>query len=271
MASPFVPSLNLARGRSNIVGRGMSAALAAWMLLVGSSAQADLMDVGTGLTLTWNLGSQPTVSNYLTVPIINTNTSDPRQLSGWSVVLHVVPEAGATGTITIDAATVAYPSNEVISSPYPASQPATQTGLVGMMSSSDLLIDSVNLSGQNSVPGSPGAGMFEVQFTASSNASGVFDLQVYNKSNGDWTYWADQDNNITQFANTPTNNLSVLDIGTITVQPAPEPGTLLLSLVACGALGSCRWRRRKTAARAEPLGEPIGTGPPGLIVQQLDG
>src|SRR5262249_52027348 len=78
-------------------------------MLPSATARADLMAVGTGLSLSWDRTLQPTTSSFLTIPITDTNTpTDSRTISGWSLGIRIVPEGGATGTISFDVATIQY-------------------------------------------------------------------------------------------------------------------------------------------------------------------
>jgi hypothetical protein len=218
--------------------------LVASFAIAPALAHADLLSVGTGLTITWDRTSAPSGSAVMTIPILNSNTSDPRGLSGWSLAIRIVPEAGATGTLAFGS--FSYPANEIISPSSnltPAGSPALVTSANGVKvsaSNSDL---SVN--GQNSVPAT-GAALFSVNYT-SADAVGKFDIYAWNQTNGLGSYWVDQNGNNTGFTNIPSASPSVNDLllGTITVTATPEPGTMLLAFLASGGIATHLVRRRR--------------------------
>ncbi|HVC96415.1 MAG TPA: hypothetical protein VND64_22205, partial [Pirellulales bacterium] len=100
------------------------------------------------------------------------------------------------------------------------------------------------------VPGGSGANLLQMDFFASSDASGLFGIYaVEGLANTVWT-----DDNITTqfFTNAPDETGTVL-IGEVKlpggVQPIPEPSTLTLFWLGSTALVSWNsWRQRKPAA-----------------------
>jgi hypothetical protein len=219
--------------------------LVAGLAIAPGFAHADLLSVGTGLTVTWDRTAQPSGSAVMTIPIFNSNTSDPRGLAGWTLAIRIVPEAGATGTLAFG--TFSYPANEIISPSsniVPAGSPSVTTSSNGIQvgaSNSDL-----STNGQNPVPAS-GAALFSVNYT-STDALGTFDIYAWNRTSGAGSYWTDQFGlGNTGFTNIPSAAPSVNDLllGTVTVTATPEPGTMLLAFLASGGIATHLVRRRR--------------------------
>jgi hypothetical protein len=200
---------------------------------MGATARAaDSIRLPTGLNLNWNINSQPSGSDFLVIPIANDSPSGSPILAGWDLNLEVVPEAGATGTLSIDSATVAFPgNNNVLSTANGPALTVTPSGTPSTTVQLDAL-DTV----QNSAEVVPSiANLVQLRFT-SADAAGNFTLEAI--SNGSATAWSDESGNNIAF----TNEGSVINLGTVSV--VPEPSSLLLAALSAMGIAGYRGGRR---------------------------
>lgn len=251
------------------------ASAVALLLLLPGSARADLLsvgagswsDVGTG-TETWNRGTSPSGSLSITIPVLNGTSpgSQTATMFGWALGIEIVPQTGATGTLTISS--LANPSNNALNG-----NPGSPSSFVGNPSGPNTytVISNTN----NNTVGSqvPSSGDNLVSFNVtSSNASGTFKIIAFNdSSNGysNWTYYnaangSDPNNgndfaftNISATGSFPSNSpaFSTFTLGTINVlSPAavPEPGSIVLAGIAAAGYAGYGWRRKRRKA-GEPL------------------
>lgn len=212
------------------------------------SAQADLVTVGSIGTVNMAPNSQ---SSAIAIPIFDANTGTPVNLFAWSLGLRVVPLSGATGTVTIDQASLAYAANNILTDPFPSAGPqltpnAPTTGDITIGSSSNAFnaYAVLNQAANQTLAG--------IKFNSSSDASGNFALQLVDSGALQSTYWTDDSFTDRGFQVNGAAFVSGAELGQIEVFAAvPEPGSLLLTggLVACAA-----WRaRRKRKAEAAPI------------------
>ncbi|HEY5314501.1 MAG TPA: hypothetical protein VIK18_18355, partial [Pirellulales bacterium] len=90
-------------------GLGASHVLLAivWFLAPAESlVLADTLQLGTGLTLTWDRGAQPGGSDSLVIPVFNESATSTEQLFGWGIGLKVI-SVGGTGTLSINPSSIA--------------------------------------------------------------------------------------------------------------------------------------------------------------------
>lgn len=249
---------------------GLQAALT---LLVATSglAMADALSVGTIPTspLSWNLATNPTDSPAMTIPITNGSTPQTATLFEWTMALEIVPANGATGTLSL--ATVSTPSNNVLNA-------GADSPTANYISSGGYYYTFASNNGPNyssTVPTS-GANMLSLQLSATSNASGTFNIYALPGSSADplsfWTYYnqannSDPDNGVNYaFTNIPfgTGTGTGVLLGSVLVTPAavPEPGSMVLAAIAGLGYAGYGWRKRRRAASSEDAdSEDVGHAP----------
>ena len=141
--------------------------------LLTRSSRADLVlstsnSPGTPLTMSAGTTSAPMLVNIVS------NNPPNDVMAAWSFQLEISPDSGATGTLMFqDPATgmPPNPTNDVFgSNGLGISVINTGSALIA----SDFFNPSVGLGAP--VPGSPGANLLQMDFLASSNASGVFGI-----------------------------------------------------------------------------------------------
>ena len=100
------------------------------------------------------------------------------------------------------------------------------------------------------VPGSPGANLLQMDFLASSNASGVFGIFAVE---GAATGWTDSNANTQVFTNVP-NGTGLVQIGEVQIPQigsVPEPSSIgLLGLAGATLVGWQCWSKRKRGRAA---------------------
>jgi len=215
-----------------------------------STARADLVSVGTVGTNNLNAGGQ---SGTITVPIFN-DTGTSATILAWTLGLRIVPMGGATGTVTIDEASIAYPTGgaNIFPTAFPAAKPTFGNDNPAFgdytISASDGTLTGV------AVPNSAaGKAMMTFKVNASANASGSFALQLVDPAGQSNTFWND---NIDfspphDFLVNGSSFVSGVEIGQFSVAAAvPEPGSLLLTGSVALVAGWRLRRKRRSAAEA---------------------
>lgn len=237
--------------RSNCLG-----ILAAAACIVAGSvnrASADVVTVGQLGTINMTAGTQ--TANYTTVPIFDASGA-PVALEFWQLAIQIVPIGAATGTVSIDGPSRAYPATSILPpgdrspSARPQMLPGTPAGDVFFAFSAD----------ENTYPvTSGGQSLIDLKFNASAGALGDFDIRLV--QTGESTYWSPGTSNQPFYVNgvpLPIFSNSSGSLGTISVSAAavPEPSSLLLSGSVVGlAAWRARRKRRKAADAAPPAGE----------------
>jgi hypothetical protein len=219
----------------------------ALLVLLPASLQASVTlstsnPPGTPLTMTAG-----TTSGAMFVDVYSNN---PPQdvMAAWNFQIEIAPEAGAAGTLTFQdpaTGTPPNPPNYVFGS-NGLGIVATNSGKV--LSANDFFDPSVGPGVP--VPGAPGANLLQMDFSASSNASGLFG--IYADEGVATTQWTDSSFTTQLFANVPDGTGTVL-IGEVMVspagfQPVPEPSSLALFLLGGAALVGYKRRRPQNGA-----------------------
>ena len=159
-------------------------------------------------------------------------------MSAWNFNLTILPDSGATGTLTFHAPASGTPPN-------PADYIFGDSGLgiavinSGVqLSANDFFDPSIGLGA--AVPGTPAANLLQMEFQASSNASGLFGIYVLEGSA--LTQWTDGDGTNQYFMNVPDGS-GMVRIGEVRIQQAvPEPSSLILLVLSGAVLGG--WKIR---------------------------
>jgi PEP-CTERM motif len=186
--------------------------------------------------------SAGTTSGPMLVNVVSDNPPND-VMAAWSFQLEIVPNSGAAGSLIFQDPATGTPPNppNYIFGVNGLGISAINTG--SAMVASDFFNPSVG-SGQ-AVPGAAGANLLQMDFLASSNASGSFGIFAVE---GAATSWTDSNANTQVFTNVP-NGTALVQIGEVLisqVQSVPEPSSFALLGVASAILVGCRcWSKLK--------------------------
>ena len=212
-------------------------------LLTGSARAGIVLSTSNppGAPLTMSAG---TTSGPMLVNVVSDNPPND-VMSAWNLQLQIIPDSGASGTLTFqDPSTgvAPVPSNYIFGS-NGLGIAATNGG--STLNANDFFDPAVGLGVP--VPGSPGANLLQMDFLASSNASGLFGIYAVEGEPG--TLWNDANLNPQFFTNVP-DGTGLVRIGEVLIpQSVPEPSSLGLLGLACAALAV--WHRRSRREQAE--------------------
>jgi hypothetical protein len=166
-------------------------------------------------------------------------------MAAWNVSLLIVGDAGSTGSVTFlnpASGTPPNPSNYVFRS--------NGLGIVVANGGSSLTANDFfdpTAGPGSAVPGSPGASLLQLDFQASSNASGLFG--VFAVQGAGATEWTDGSFNSQFFGNVP-DGTGLVRLGEIRVlQSAAVPEPVSSHLLILGAALSVGWRLTGGRAR----------------------
>lgn len=207
--------------------------LVAVCLLLGwassARAQTDLNILGDDLV--WD----PLSSPVMTIGI-NRTSADPQVdlLAGWSLRLSIVPDAGASGTLEFNAATL--PSVD-----YPLT--GVSGGLGGSVSGTSLFAFDDDTSFDGVTISAGGNNLLDLDFSSPDGALGLFRIFA-TPGLGD-TQWSDAGFNDQQFANVPFSGGAV-EIGSVTAIPEPNSLALCGLFAVLGGYGCWRKRHRRS-------------------------
>jgi hypothetical protein len=216
-------------------------------LLVGGARASVILGTGNppGTPLTMSAG---TTSGLMSVTVVSDNSPND-VMAAWQFQLEILPEGSGAGTLTFqDPATGAAPNptNYIF---------ANGLGIATTNTGSALSANDFDLNGGTAVAGGAGANLLQMDFLASSDASGLFGVYaVRGVANTEWT---DSNANTQFFSNVPDGTGAVL-IGEVDVTPAgglptaPEPNSLTLLGTCATILVSWGWWRKRKQAAALP-------------------
>ncbi len=219
-------------------------------LLGGGTSRADLT-LGTsnspGSPLDMSAG---TTSGPMLVNVVSNNFPNDI-MAAWQFVLAIAPETGASGTLTFQdpGAGMTFPTNPTnyVFGSNGLGITAINTNSGSSLSAFDFLNPSASLGVP--VPGSPGANLLQMDFLASSNASGLFG--IYALEGAQNTIWTDSNANTQYFTNVPSG-AGMVEIGQVLISASavPEPSSfwMMFSALGLGAAGRACWKRRRRRA-----------------------
>lgn len=219
---------------------------------VAGTVHADLVTIDTFGTISMAANSQ---SSAVILPIYDFNPSiSVTDLSGVSLGLRVVRLTG-TGTVTIDQASIAYASNNIIAS-------GDQFGIISTSNSPTsgdytYSLQSAGFNGYTVPNQASEKNTLTLKFNSSAGASGQFALELVNGASNGNSNWTDN----TAFLDHPlyvfngVGDVAVDSthpgvVGTINISAVPEPGSLAL-VGALAAAGAWRARRKRSANRSD--------------------
>ena len=204
---------------------------------------ADLPAASLSLTSS-NLSWDPAVSALspsVLIGVLNSQTvNDPDLLAGWQLNLMLQPQAGATGTLRFNSATLPV-SGYLLE--------GNSAGLIANVGAGGTALtafdDDDTLPLGVSVPAS-GNSLLALDFRTLDNARGTFGLVALAPPGG-FTQWGDASPADRFFTNVPSGATSPIVLATITL--VPEPSTIVLSglaaLLFAGKLGCLRLRSQR--------------------------
>jgi PEP-CTERM motif len=211
------------------------------LALLTGSAQAGLVlsttnPPGTPLTM-----SASSTSGTMLVSVVSDNPPND-VMAAWNFQLAIIPESGASGTLIFQDPSSGTP-------PIPPNYPFGSNGLGiavtnggSTLSANDFFDPSVG-SGVP-VPAAPGANLLQIDFLASSNASGLFG--IFAVEGAALTQWTDSNLNTQLFSNVP-DGTGMVQIGEVLisqVQSVPEPSSIVLLGLAGAILAGGRCMSR---------------------------
>ena len=220
-----------------------------FLSLLGDGARAGVI-LGTsnpsGMPLVMSAG---TTSGPMFVNVISNNPPNDI-MSGWNITLEISPVSGASGTLTFKD-----PATESPSNPPNYIFGGDGLGIFAANGGTTLIASDLftGTTGGSVVLGTPGANLLQMDFLATSNASGLFG--VYAVEGKAATEWTDGNSNPQLFTNVPDTTGMVL-IGEILIpQSVPEPSSLVLLGLGGAAMAGWQWQRKRSAARRPRWGE----------------
>jgi PEP-CTERM motif len=195
--------------------------------------------VGTPLTM-----SAGTTSGTMLVNVVSDNPPNDI-MAAWNLQLEIVPNSGATGSLMFQdpaTGTPPTPPNYIFGS---NGLGIAVTNAGSMLSANDFFNPSAGPG--MSVPGAPGANLLQMDFLASSNASGSFGIFAVEGAAS--TQWTDSNFNTQLFTNVPDGTAMVqigeVLISQVQVQSVPEPSSFALLGMAGAVLAGWRcWSKR---------------------------
>jgi len=223
--------------------------VALFSLLAGSAQAGVILTTSNppGMPLIMSAG---TTSGSMLVSVASDNPLND-VMAGWQFQLEIIPEAGAVGALTFQDPSTGTPSNP------PNYIFSNGLGIAVTNEGSHLEANDffdINFGPGTPVSGAPGANLLQMDFLASSNASGLFG--IYARQGDPNTLWTDSSFTTQFFTNVPDDqsDTGLVLIGEVFVtggvpQAVPEPSSLTLLGMGGVTLAGWRWwRRRKQAA-----------------------
>jgi hypothetical protein len=229
------------------------------MLTLACNARADVI-LGTsnpyGSPLTITAGDNPSASM-----LINVHSNGSDIMASWGVDLIISGDAakGFSGAVSF-ADPTPFPNMPTNPPNYIFAANGSSQGGIFVLSLNPLIATDSDGSLLNptgpygvSVPSSP-ANLLQVDFAASANASGFFDVfaDISTPNSNAWQSGGSTVGSLNNFTYSGPSNSPTL-IGEIEVTPSngsatPEPASVMLLLLGVVGLGAYAWRRRRPVA-----------------------
>lgn len=189
----------------------------------------------------------------IAIGVVNDATPDLPEdfLTGWQVSLAIIPEVGATGSVTF-----ASPQGPLATEPTGYLLEGINLGITVINSGDELVAFDFNFpaSGGVEVPTDPGSLLFLIELLTSNDAQGSFGIYaIPGSGNTEWTDAAPVIQQSRTFENVPVGQGPVL-IGLVRV--VPEPSSLAFGVIAVGAI-SLTGRRGSFICEPAPPDIPI--------------
>jgi PEP-CTERM motif len=202
---------------------------------------------GTPLTM-----AAGTTSGPMLVDVVSNNPPND-VVTAWNLGLEIVGDPGSSGTLTFQqpaSGTPANPSNYLFGS--------DGLGISVTNSGSKLTANDFfnpNFGSGAPAPGAPGANLLQMDFLASSNASGLFGIYAIEGAGN--TQWTDAGFTTQFFTNVP-NGTGMVRIGDVLIpQVVPEPSSIALLGLGGALLAVGLWQRQRRRSLArQHLPEP---------------
>jgi len=231
-------------GRKSVI-----AFLVSSVLLLGQMmpASATTLSLDTGKSLVLQSGE----TGLFTFSFTNTGDTITEDFLGWTIGLQFLPAGTTTGSLTLNGFSQPVPAlNPMPAGEFAADQPEefslTNSGVINgttqywnsFMQATDQF--QTVLAGQT-------YGLASFSFTASVEAEGVWNVYAVQQQSQTRTFWLDGSFGEVMFSNLPSAGQGnyAMTIGTITVNPVPEPSGLMLAGSAIVAAGWFGWRSRR--------------------------
>ena len=212
------------------------------LVLLSGSAQAGVVlstSNPSGTPLTMSAGS---ISGTMLVSVASDNPPND-VMAAWNLQLEIVPNSGAAGTVTFQDPATGTPPNPpgYIFGSNGLGIAVTDGG--SMLNANDFFDPTIGPGA--SVPGAPGANLLQLDFLASSNASGSFGIFALEGSAN--SLWNDSNLNPQFFTDVP-DGTGMVQIGAVViaqVQSVPEPSSVVLLGLAGTVLAGCGCCRKR--------------------------
>jgi hypothetical protein len=189
-------------------------------------------------------------------------------MAAWQFALTILPESGARGTLMFQDPATGTPPNppDYIFGSNGLGISATNGG--NTLTANDFFNPSAGAGVP--VPGSPGANLLQMDFLASSNASGLFG--IYALEGNANTVWTDSNSNTQFFTNVPDGTGTVL-IGEVDVMSSavPEPSAFWLFVFGLGGAALAGWPGWSWRKQAPEVGGSLGDRPLNASLRSADG
>jgi len=213
------------------------------LALQTTAALATPINLDTGISL----DVEPGTTGTATLSATNFNGgSTVTNWNAWTVALQLLPNPGATGTMTISGISLPATNGSLAN---PDAGTFDPSGVLFEPANGETAYTAIGFANNTNANTTWASGqqynLAGISFTASGDASGSWTLYAVNQSDIDFFSTTNYFNSVATpfpFGNVPATNGSSLTLGTITA--VPEPASMTLALAA-GTVGLVTLRRRR--------------------------